>query len=334
MNLVSFETPPLGRKERANTTISRANEASSSGACFHSHLDLSLGISLSHGGSSCDATGCTSIKERNSGRQGSGGKKSSSSLTTTTTTTNVLAKEHCHVSNLTAGGSWAAAFMPSLTGFMHPWSLAARQQQKAATEQDQTPPATYVPSDARVVPLPSAVGWPPVHTSRCNIVTAMQANSATVTAEAPKSSTTMHYAGSQKKDVAAPMESTVVATRPPANMFAKVHMEGYTIGRKINLRAHGSYDSLSRVLTKMTRNFFCPADCSSANTAEEDLASSDRFIFLYEDFEGDRMLVGDVPWELFLASAKRLYIVENPKSRDKGNGEGEGTDITKAPRNN
>ncbi|CAO2152346.1 unnamed protein product [Urochloa humidicola] len=336
MNLVSFETPPLGRKERANTTISRANEASSSSACFHSHLDLSLGISLSRGGSSCDATGCTSIKESYSGRQGCSGNRSSSSLTTTTTT-NVLTKEHCHVSDLTAGGSWAAAFMPSLTGFMHPWSLAARQQQKAATEQDQTPPATYVPSDARVVPLPSAVGWPPVHTSRRNIVTSIQqvtkTNSATIAAEGPKSSTTTH-AGSQKKDVAAPMESTVVATRPPANMFAKVHMEGYTIGRKINLRAHGSYDSLSRVLTKMTRNFFRPADCSSANTAEEDLPSSDRFIFLYEDFEGDRMLVGDVPWELFLASAKRLYIVQNPTSRDKGNGEGERTDITKAPTNN
>jgi len=34
--------------------------------------------------------------------------------------------------------------MPSPTGFMHPWSLAARQQ-KAAAEQKLTPLATYVP---------------------------------------------------------------------------------------------------------------------------------------------------------------------------------------------
>lgn len=39
------------------------------------------------------------------------------------------------------------------------------------------------------------------------------------------------------------------------------------------------------------------ADCSSASTGEKDLLNGDKFIFLYEDFEGDRMLVGDVPWE-------------------------------------
>jgi auxin-responsive protein IAA len=152
MNLVSFETPPLGRKERANTTITakasaRANESSSSSTCFHSHLDLSLGISLSHGSGSCDATGCSGIKASCGGRQGSGGDKNLGSMTsgtTTTTTTNVLTAGHCHVSDSTAGGGWAAAFMPSPTGFMHPWSLAARQQ-KAAAEQKLTPPATYVP---------------------------------------------------------------------------------------------------------------------------------------------------------------------------------------------
>ncbi|CAL4988659.1 unnamed protein product [Urochloa decumbens] len=345
MNLVSFDTPPLGRKERSNTTITttaatrpRANEASPSSNCFHSHLDLSLGISLSHGGGSgCDTTSCSGIKTSCGGRQDGRSDKNvdcMTSGTTTTTTTNVLTAGHCQVSDLTAGGAWAAAFMPSPTGFMHPWSLAARQQ-KAAAEQDRTPPATYVPSDARAVPLPSTIGWPPVHTSRRNIVTAMQVTKtggATIVADGPKGSTTTHAGG--RKDAAAATDSTVVATRPQANMFAKVHLEGQTIGRKINLRAHSSYDSLSRVLTKMTRNFFCPADCSSANTGEEDLPNSDKFIFLYEDFEGDRMLVGDVPWELFLESAKRLYIVQNPTSRDKGNGEGEGKDKTEEPTNN
>jgi auxin-responsive protein IAA len=116
----------------------------------------------------------------------------------------------------------------------------------------------FASSDARVVPLPSAIGWPPVHTSRRNIVTAMhvtKTGGATVAADGPKGSTTTHAGG--EKNAAAPTDSTVVATRPPANMFAKVHMDGCTIGRKINLRAHGSYESLSRVLTKITRNFFC-----------------------------------------------------------------------------
>ncbi|KAG2557002.1 hypothetical protein PVAP13_8NG181600 [Panicum virgatum] len=341
MNLVSFETPPLGRKERANTTITakappRANESNSSSTCFHSHLDLSLGISLSHGGSSCcDATGCSGIKASCGGRQGGGGDKNLGCMTsgTITTTTNALTAGHdCHVSDSIARGGWAAAFMLSPTGFMHPWSLAARQQ-KAAAEQKLTPPTTYVPSsDARVVPLSSAIGWPPVHTSRRNIVTSMHVTKeggATVTADELKGSTTTH-AGGKINAAAPPTDSTVIATRPPANMFAKVHMDGCTIGRKINLRAHGSYESLSRVLTRMTRNFFCP-DCSGSNTGEEDLPNSDKFIFLYEDFEGDRMLVGDVPWELFLASAKRLYIVQNPTSGDKGDGECGGKGKTEEP---
>lgn len=342
LNLAPFETSPLGRQERANTavtttaTIVRANEASSSNTCFHGHLDLSLGISLSHGGSGCDATGCGG----NKASYGGGGPKSSCSdkdvrcMTSVTTTANTLSSEgrDGHVGDLSVVDGWAAAFMPSPTSFMHPWSLAARQQ-KAAAEQDRTPPATYVPSDARAaVPLPSssAVGWPPVHTSRRNIVTSMHVTKqgATVEVEYGPNST---IGGGAKNVAAPPTDSTVVATRPPpANMFAKVHMEGYAIGRKINLRAQGSYDSLSRVLTKMTTNFFCPADCSSANVSE-DLTNSDKFVFLYEDFEGDRMLVGDVPWELFLASAKRLYIVRNPTSRNKGHGEWDKEDKTGEP---
>jgi hypothetical protein len=39
------------------------------------------------------------------------------------------------------------------------------------------------------------------------------------------------------------------------------------------------------------------ADCSSVNAGEEQFCTSGKFIFLYEDFEGDRILVGDVPWE-------------------------------------
>uniref|UniRef100_A0A453HLD6 Auxin-responsive protein n=1 Tax=Aegilops tauschii subsp. strangulata TaxID=200361 RepID=A0A453HLD6_AEGTS len=58
------------------------------------------------------------------------------------------------------------------------------------------------------------------------------------------------------------------------------------------------------------------ADYQSSDSGEGDCANSDDFIFLYEDFEGDRMLVGDVPWELFLATAKKLCIARHPTSRD------------------
>lgn len=121
----------------------------------------------------------------------------------------------------------------------------------------------------RAVTSPSAVGWPPVHTSRRNIiVTAMHvirtAAGATAVAahDGPDDSTTTTTHAGREKDAVAPPpptgSSVVVAARrpPPANMFAKVHMDGYAIGRKINLRAQGGYASLSRVLTNMTTNFY------------------------------------------------------------------------------
>ena len=107
MNLVSFETPPLGRKERANTTITakappRANESNSSSTCFHSHLDLSLGISLSHGGSSCcDATGCSGIKASCGGRQG-GGKQTSGIQQQTSVFNFIFFKCTCALPNMIA----------------------------------------------------------------------------------------------------------------------------------------------------------------------------------------------------------------------------------------
>ncbi|TVU25846.1 hypothetical protein EJB05_28357 [Eragrostis curvula] len=334
MNLLSFETPPLGRQERvhattATTTAIRLKEASSSGNCFHGHLDLSLSMSLSPGGSGCDTIECRGAKASDGHR---GANLSSSKISclssgiTTATTASKLSTGHGQASDLTASVGWTSAFMPSPAGFMHPWSLAARQQ-KAAAEQDRTATAAYVPSEAHAIPLPSAVGWPPVHTSRRNLITAMHTTKSdgTVAIEGQKEITVP--AGNEKNAVASKNNIDLVDTRAPANMFAKVHMEGYTIARKINLRAHGTYESLSRVLRKMTINFFC--HCSSINTGEEKSFNSDKFIFLYEDFEGDRMLVGDVPWELFQASAKRLYIV-----REKGHPNGDKNDGTEKEINN
>uniref|UniRef100_A0ACD5W737 Uncharacterized protein n=1 Tax=Avena sativa TaxID=4498 RepID=A0ACD5W737_AVESA len=331
MNLISFETPPpLGRQESAAAaTFKMAKEASSSsGTCFHgSHLDLSLGISLSPGGGSGGGCGCGGASIASySGRRGVVGDvgrvQSNGMMAAGTTIANTLSAGHggsLHgIVSSSSSSSWTAAFMPSPTGFMHPWSLAARQQ-KAAAEQDRslTPATTYVTSDASVVSLPSAaVGWPPVHTTRRNLVITTHALKPDVDlkqTDRPKDAKMAAATGDDEKAVAA---ITAEPRRQPANMFAKVHMDGCLIARKINLRAHRSYDSLSRALTKMTRNFFCPADYPCSESGEEEHAKSDDFIFLYEDFEGDRMLVGDVPWELFLTSAKKLYIALHPTLTD------------------
>uniref|UniRef100_J3N6W7 Auxin-responsive protein n=1 Tax=Oryza brachyantha TaxID=4533 RepID=J3N6W7_ORYBR len=329
MNLISFETPHLGRQESSSsitaaaTTAKAKDAASSSSACFQSsHLDLSLGISLSpgSGGGGGDAGTKATASYGGSGGDAGGGMGGGGMLTAAAAaaTASVLSVGHgkhcCHGCTTASSGSWTAAVMPSPTGFMHPWSLAARQQ-KAAAEQEQSiarlPSATYLPrASPAVMSLPTAGGWPPVHTARRNLVATMNVlkpDAEAIKRDRDRPTAARMFAGD---------ETTAAAARP-LNMFAKVHMDGHKVGRKIDLRAHRNYDSLRWVLTKMTRNFFCPADYPSTNVGEENCAKSDEFIFLYEDFEGDRMLVGDVPWELFLASAKRLYIAKNPAPRSK-----------------
>lgn len=152
MNLVSFETPPLRRQERVHatttTTPTASKNESSKSTFFDGHLDLSLGMSTSQRGSGCfDATRCSGDKAGDVRRGGNGSSNEVgciSSGISTITPEITLSAGHANVSDLKAGTSWTSAFMPSPTGFMHAWSLAARQQ-KAAAEQERTPAAGYVP---------------------------------------------------------------------------------------------------------------------------------------------------------------------------------------------
>nr|XP_010914795.1 auxin-responsive protein IAA31 isoform X2 [Elaeis guineensis] len=92
----------------------------------------------------------------------------------------------------------------------------------------------------------------------------------------------------------------------PASFFVKVHMEGIPVGRKLDLFALDGYDSLIRTLRCMFRtNISCPglAQVSSRKT----------YLVIYEDMEGDWMMAGDVPWELFLNTVKRLKIAKADK---------------------
>jgi len=108
--------------------------------------------------------------------------------------------------------------------------------------------------------------------------------------------------------------------RPAASLFVKVNLEGCAVGRKVDLRAHRGYASLSRALQGMFHGFLSDGQywrIAGRDDDDEEPAKKNRtkasYILLYEDNEGDRMLVGDVPWELFMASVKRLYIAQDPR---------------------
>ncbi|XP_058076628.1 auxin-responsive protein IAA4-like [Magnolia sinica] len=88
--------------------------------------------------------------------------------------------------------------------------------------------------------------------------------------------------------------------------FVKVYMEGVPIGRKLDLFAHDGYDGLVRTLRRMFGTaILCPNFMQAS--------PNQNHVLTYEDKEGDWMMVGDVPWEMFLTTVKRLKITRADK---------------------
>ena len=66
-------------------------------------------------------------------------------------------------------------------------------------------------------------------------------------------------------------------------LYVKINMEGVLIGRKVNLSAFNNYQQLSHAVDQLFKK-----DSSDLNR---------QYTLVYEDTEGDKVLVGDVPWE-------------------------------------
>ncbi|KQJ94809.1 auxin-responsive protein IAA25 isoform X2 [Brachypodium distachyon] len=202
-----------------------------------------------------------------------------------------------------SGGGGATSTGPWLGVGVHPWSLAARQD-KAALEQAQQRPNECPPAQRE--DRPQLVGWPPVRTFRKNLCTPRSASSDDLSKVEPCSE--------QEEDHG---NTGVSGGHERPAMFVKVNLEGYAVGRKINLAAHSGYASLSAALQSMFHGFLSDGygRIATRDDEEDQLGMMIKnYILLYEDNEGDRMLVGDVPWEMFIASVKRLYIAHDPRA--------------------
>ncbi|XVE73550.1 hypothetical protein DITRI_Ditri11bG0127500 [Diplodiscus trichospermus] len=90
-----------------------------------------------------------------------------------------------------------------------------------------------------------------------------------------------------------------------ATFYVKVYMDGIPIGRKLDLLAHESYYDMIRTLEHMFNTNIIWAE------AEVDGDHYEKYhVLTYEDKEGDWMMVGDVPWEMFLSAVTRLKITK------------------------
>ncbi|XP_062230225.1 auxin-responsive protein IAA3-like [Phragmites australis] len=139
-------------------------------------------------------------------------------------------------------------------------------------------------------PQPAAkaqvVGWPPVRSYRKNTMATSQLKSSKEEADAKKGQ---------------------------GFLYVKVSMDGAPYLRKVDLKTYKNYKELSLGLEKMFVGFSTGRSESSVIPGKDGVSESrndGEFVLTYEDKDGDWMLVGDVPWEMFTDSCRRLRIMK------------------------
>ncbi|KAF2323452.1 hypothetical protein GH714_035519 [Hevea brasiliensis] len=105
-------------------------------------------------------------------------------------------------------------------------------------------------------------------------------------------------------------------------LYVKVSMDGAPYLRKVDLKTYTNYVELSSALEKMFSGFTI-GQCGShgfpgrdglSETCLKDLLHGSEYVLTYEDKDGDWMLVGDVPWEMFTDSCRRLRIMKGSEA--------------------
>ncbi|KAJ8458954.1 hypothetical protein OPV22_031880 [Ensete ventricosum] len=143
-------------------------------------------------------------------------------------------------------------------------------------------------------PKAQVVGWPPVRSFRKNILS-------------------VHSDKGRKEE--GEKSSSLAA-------LVKVSMDGAPYLRKVDLKTHRSYQELFMALQKMFSSFTTGDYGSQGMSGREfmnerkvkDVLHGSEYVPTYEDKDGDWMLVGDVPWEMFVASCKRLSIMKGSEA--------------------
>ncbi|XP_050238547.1 auxin-induced protein AUX28-like [Mercurialis annua] len=132
------------------------------------------------------------------------------------------------------------------------------------------------------------VGWPPVRSFRKNLVAVQKSSNEESSGLNPS--------------------------------FVKVSMDGAPYLRKVDLKMYKSYQELSDALANMFSSFTI-GNCGSQGMKDFlneskliDLLNGTDYVPTYEDKDGDWMLVGDVPWEMFVESCKRLRIMKGTEA--------------------
>ncbi|CAB4285635.1 unnamed protein product [Prunus armeniaca] len=96
-------------------------------------------------------------------------------------------------------------------------------------------------------------------------------------------------------------------------IYVKISMDGAPYLRKMDLKVYRGYPELLKALEDMFKfkvGDYCEKELGYNNRSE--------FVPTYEDKDGDWMLLGDVPWEMFITSCKRLRIMKGSEAKGLG----------------
>ncbi|KAK8580451.1 hypothetical protein V6N13_143544 [Hibiscus sabdariffa] len=166
---------------------------------------------------------------------------------------------------------------------------------KEVTSQKVVKDRTHAANETRPNPNAPAtkaqvVGWPPIRSFRKNSLSTASKNTDEVDGKAGADA-----------------------------LFVKVSMDGAPYLRKVDLKNYSKYQELSSALEKMF-SCFTIGQCGSHGTLGRELLSESKlkdllhrseYVLTYEDKDGDWMLVGDVPWEMFTDTCRRLRIMKS-----------------------
>ncbi|XP_078165108.1 auxin-responsive protein IAA1-like isoform X2 [Carex rostrata] len=141
-------------------------------------------------------------------------------------------------------------------------------------ESDESPDTDSDSSAKAPPPKARVVGWPPVRNYRRNEVLKMRSNK---------------------------------------NKLVKVAVDGAPYLRKVDLEAYSGYQQLLSALQDM---FSCFTIRNYPNEERKlvDPIHGTEYVPTYEDKDGDWMLVGDVPWKMFVDACKRLRLMKSSEA--------------------
>ncbi|KAF8007219.1 hypothetical protein BT93_K1272 [Corymbia citriodora subsp. variegata] len=188
-------------------------------------------------------------------------------------------------------------------------------------------------ADSVAAPTASSqvVGWPPVKSHRMNILVNTAKSTSTGEFDPMIEKNGSKLAALEKINNARNDKSSnsMKVLCPKTSPFVKVNMDGVAIGRKVDLNVHQCYESLAETLEDMfdhpttkvnppRSNRLMHHASVGATSASRLLDGSSGYVITYEDKDGDWMLIGDVPWRMFVNSVKRLRIMRTSEANGLG----------------